>query len=110
MSDRISRLPRDPNPKNLELAGELADGASIATYVSKPQLEFAIDRVRAGAERTGRSMPDIKLISWAYTSISDDGSTAVENVRPFVTQALDNTSPEAYPMTSRALMQVCRTI
>jgi 5,10-methylenetetrahydromethanopterin reductase len=85
------------SPKNLELAGELADGALIATYVSKPQLEFAIDRIRAGAQKVGRSMSDIKLISWVYTSISDDGIQAVENVRPFVTQALVNTSPEAYP-------------
>src|SRR4051794_31156892 len=85
------------SPRNLELAGELADGALIATYVSKPQLEFAIDRIRAGAERVGRSMSEIKLISWVYTSISDDGRQAVENVRPFVTQALLNTSPEAYP-------------
>jgi 5,10-methylenetetrahydromethanopterin reductase len=85
------------SPKNLELAGEIADGALIATYVSQPQLEFAIDRIRAGAERAGRSLSDVKLISWVYTSISDDGRQAVDNVRPFVTQALLNTSPDAYP-------------
>jgi 5,10-methylenetetrahydromethanopterin reductase len=85
------------SPKNLELAGEIADGALIATYVSRPQLEFAIDRVRVGAQRAGRQLSDIKLISWVYTSISEDGSQAVENVRPFVTQALVNTSPDAYP-------------
>ncbi len=85
------------SPKNLELAGELADGAIIATYVAKPQLEFAIERIRAGAEKAGRTLDQVKLISWVYTSISDDGRQAVENVRPFVTQALVNTSPEAYP-------------
>jgi 5,10-methylenetetrahydromethanopterin reductase len=86
------------SPMNLELAGEIADGAVIATYVARPQLEFAIERVRAGAERAGRSPEDVKIISWVYTSISDDGRKAVENVRPFVTQALVNTSPEAYPV------------
>ena len=85
------------SPMNLELAGELADGALIATYVSKEQLKFAVERVRAGAEKAGRRPEDVKLISWVYTSISDDGRQAVENVRPFVTQALINTSPEAYP-------------
>jgi 5,10-methylenetetrahydromethanopterin reductase len=85
------------SPRNLELAGEIADGAVIATYTTKPQLEFAIQRVRAGAEKAGRTLDDVKLISWVYTSISDDGRQAVENVRPFVTQALVNTSPEAYP-------------
>jgi 5,10-methylenetetrahydromethanopterin reductase len=86
------------SPRNLELAGEIADGAIIATYVSKPQLEFAVERVRAGAEKAGRRLEDVRLISWVYTSISDDGgSQAVENVRPFVIQALVNTSPDAYP-------------
>jgi 5,10-methylenetetrahydromethanopterin reductase len=85
------------SPLNLELAGEIADGAVIATYVSKEQLAFAIERVKAGAKKVGRRLEDVRLISWVYTSISDDGRQAVENVRPFVTQALVNTSPEAYP-------------
>ena len=85
------------SPLNLELAGEIADGAIIATYLSKAQLAFAIERVRAGAWKARRRLEDVRLISWVYTSISDDGRQAVENVRPFVTQALVNTSPEAYP-------------
>jgi 5,10-methylenetetrahydromethanopterin reductase len=85
------------SPMNLELAGELADGALIATYVSKEQLKFAVERVKAGAAKAGRKLEDVKLISWVYTSISDDGQQAVENVRWFVTQAIINTSPEAYP-------------
>ncbi len=85
------------SPMNLELAGELADGALIATYVSNEQLRFAIEKIRAGAEKAGRRAEDVRLISWVYTSISDDGHQAVENVRWFVTQALINTSPEAYP-------------
>ena len=84
------------SPRNLELAGELADGAVIATYVSKEQLEFAIERVRHGAEKSARCLDDIRLVSWVYTSISEDGQQAVENVRPFVTQALVNTSPDTY--------------
>ncbi len=85
------------SPKNLSLAGELADGAIIATYASKEQLEYAVGHVRAGAEKAGRRLEDLRLISWVYTSISDDGKQAVANVRPFVTQALVNTSPAAYP-------------
>jgi 5,10-methylenetetrahydromethanopterin reductase len=85
------------SPRNLELAGEVADGAIIATYVSRAQLAFAVERVRAGARKAGRRVDDVRLISWVYTSISDDGRQAVENVRPFVTQALVNTSPVAYP-------------
>jgi 5,10-methylenetetrahydromethanopterin reductase len=86
------------SPRNLELAGEIADGAVIATYVSADQLKFAIERVEAGARKAGRRLEDVRLISWVYTSLSDDGRQAVENVRPFVTQALVNTSPQAYPV------------
>jgi 5,10-methylenetetrahydromethanopterin reductase len=86
------------SPRNLELAGEIADGVLLATYTAHDHLKFAIERVRAGAEKAGRRFEDVKLISWVYTSISDDGKQAVENVRWFVTQALINTSPEAYPV------------
>jgi 5,10-methylenetetrahydromethanopterin reductase len=87
------------SPRNLELAGEIADGVLLATYTSYDHLKFAIERVRAGATRAGRRFEDVKLISWVYTSISDDdGQQAVDNVRWFVTQALINTSAEAYPV------------
>lgn len=95
---RIPILVASRSPMNLQLAGEMADGALIATYVSKEQLEFAIEQVRRGAEKAGRQFQDVRLISWVYTSISEDGQQAVENVRPFVTQALVNTSPDTYPV------------
>ena len=85
------------SPMNLQLAGELADGAIIATYTSKEQLRFAVDHIRTGAAKAGRNPDEVRLISWVYTSISEDGVQAVDNVRPFVTQALVNTSPAAYP-------------
>ena len=87
------------SPRNLELAGEIADGVLLATYTSYDHLKFAIECVRAGAQKAGRRFEDVKLISWVYTSISnDDGRQAIDNVRWFVTQALINTSPEAYPV------------
>jgi 5,10-methylenetetrahydromethanopterin reductase len=86
------------SPMNLELAGEIADGVVIATYVAREQLEFAIERVRVGAEKAGRSLKDVAIVSWVYTSISDDGQQAVENVRPSVIEALLNTSPDVYPV------------
>lgn len=93
----IPILVASRSPRNLQLAGEIADGAVIASYASREQLAFAIDQVRKGADKVGRSLDDVRLISWVYASISEDGQQAVENVRPFVTQALINTSPESYP-------------
>jgi len=86
------------SPKNLELAGELADGAVLASYASPEQVAYAVERVKIGATRGNRKLEDIKLIAWLYTSVSDNSKAAVENVRPFVTQALINTSPEMYPI------------
>jgi 5,10-methylenetetrahydromethanopterin reductase len=85
------------SPMNLELGGEIADGVLLASFASSAQISYAIDRVRAGAERAGRKLEDIRLIAWVYTSISDNSQQALDNVRPFVTQALINTSPEMYP-------------
>jgi alkanesulfonate monooxygenase SsuD/methylene tetrahydromethanopterin reductase-like flavin-dependent oxidoreductase (luciferase family) len=90
---------------NLELAGEIADGALLASYASEEQLEYAIERVEAGARKGGRKLSDVKLIAWLYASISEDSSEAVANVRPFVTQALLNTSVEMYQVMFRGLRQ-----
>ncbi len=93
------------SPMNLELAGELADGCLLATYASPEQLEYAIARVEKGAKKGGRSLGDVKLIAWVYTSVSDESAKAISNVRPFVTQALINTSPEMYSTIFKGLKQ-----
>ena len=86
------------SPMNLELAGELADGAVLASYASHEQVAYAVEKVKAGARKAKRNLSDIKLIAWVYTSISENANEAINNVRPFVTQALINTSPDMYPM------------
>ncbi|MDA4123456.1 MAG: LLM class flavin-dependent oxidoreductase [Thaumarchaeota archaeon] len=91
------------SPMNLELAGELADGAVLASYASEPQLRYAMKKVEVGAKKGGRTLKDLKLIAWLYASISERSSEAVANVRPFVTQALLNTSPEMYPVMFEGL-------
>jgi 5,10-methylenetetrahydromethanopterin reductase len=93
------------SPMNLELAGQVADGALLASYASEDQLRYAIKKVEAGAKKSGRTLKDIKLIAWLYASISENSSEAVANVRPFVTQALLNTSPEMYPVMFRGFEQ-----
>ena len=85
------------SPMNLELAGELADGVVLASYASTEQVAYAIEKVKAGASKAKRTLQDIKLIAWLYTSVSENSKEAINNVRPFVTQALINTSPEMYP-------------
>lgn len=84
------------SPSNLELAGEIADGAVIA-FASPQLLKDALEKIGGGARRAKRTLSDLKLIAWVYTSVSQDSKQAINNVRPFVTQALLNTSPDMYP-------------
>jgi 5,10-methylenetetrahydromethanopterin reductase len=86
------------SPMNLELAGELADGVLLASYASTEQVAYAVEKVKAGAIKAKRNFEDIKLIAWVYTALSENSKEAINNVRPFVTQALLNTSPDMYPV------------
>jgi 5,10-methylenetetrahydromethanopterin reductase len=86
------------SPMNLELAGQIADGVLLASYATPGHIKFALSRVKAGAEKRNRRLQDIRKIAWLYTSVSDDPQKALNNVRPFVTQALVNTSAAMYPI------------
>lgn len=55
-----------------------------------------MELVKRGAEKSGRSLSDLKLISWLYTAISDDRKKALESVKPFTVGAMFNTAPEMY--------------
>jgi len=84
------------SPMNLQLAGELADGVLIASYAAEENIKYALELVKKGAERSGRALRDLRLISWLYTSISDDRNKALESVKPFTVGAMFNTSPQMY--------------
>ncbi len=84
------------SPKVLQAAGRVADGAVIGSYTSEEGVKYAIENIRKGAESAGRKLADIDLISWSYVSVSKDGKTALENVKPFASHAVINTSSEAY--------------
>ncbi|MFH0848421.1 MAG: LLM class flavin-dependent oxidoreductase [archaeon] len=84
------------SPLNLQLAGEVADGAVIASYASKENIKYALELVKKGAEKAGRTLKDVELVSWIYTSIADTREKALENVKPFAVNAMYNTAPEMY--------------
>ena len=84
------------SPMNLQLAGELADGVVIASYASEENIKYALEFVKKGARKANRTLKDLKLISWLYTSISKDRKRALENVKPFTINAMFNTAPEMY--------------
>ena len=75
-------------PRVLQAGGEMADGVVVASYASEEGIRWGIDHVAKGAARGGRSLEDIELMSWLYTSVSDDGDRARDSVRTGVAVAM----------------------
>ncbi|ATO12644.1 LLM class F420-dependent oxidoreductase [Micromonospora sp. WMMA2032] len=67
-------------PKNLRLAGEIADGW-IGVFTSPALAAEAIGQVRAGRERVGRTMVGFETLPCLPTAIADDVTEAVDLVR-----------------------------
>jgi 5,10-methylenetetrahydromethanopterin reductase len=84
------------SPMNLQLAGEIADGIVIASYAAEENIKYALELVKKGALRSNRKLKDLKIVSWLYTSISDNRKKALNSVKPFTVGAMFNTAPEMY--------------
>jgi F420-dependent oxidoreductase-like protein len=62
-------------PKNLELTGELADGWLGNAFLPEYAEEF-LGHLRAGAERSGRTIDDLDLVMPVAVEITDDPEEA----------------------------------
>ncbi|MCC6146979.1 MAG: LLM class flavin-dependent oxidoreductase [Anaerolineaceae bacterium] len=65
----------------LKVAGEVADGAMIATYAEPVGVSHALSLVKEGAVQAGRSLRDLTLISRVDTCISKDRKEAIQAVK-----------------------------
>jgi F420-dependent oxidoreductase-like protein len=78
-----SMLPPQPvpvyvaalGPRNLELTGELADGW-IGNAFMPEHSDVFLDRIAAGATRTGRSLADLDLVIPVSVEITEDADEA----------------------------------
>jgi F420-dependent oxidoreductase-like protein len=68
-------------PKALELTGELADGWLGTSFVPE-SAEGVFARIRAGAERAGRSLDDLDLQVGGAVGFGDDLDVLLEPLRP----------------------------
>ncbi len=69
-------------PKNLELAGEIADGAIVAFFA--PDLGGdVIDTVAAGRAKAGRTIEGFDVCAAVPVSVGDDLDAAADAVRPY---------------------------
>ncbi|MFF0717229.1 LLM class flavin-dependent oxidoreductase [Micromonospora sp. NPDC003816] len=69
-------------PKNLRLAGEIADGVILLSGVSPATLTAGLGRVREGAEASGRSLADLEIVVSAYCHVTDDVEADARMLKP----------------------------
>ncbi len=74
--------------KMMELAGEIADGVLLNYLVSPAYNAEAMERLRLGAARAGRSLESIDRPQLIVCSLDRDRAAALDNARQLVTQYL----------------------
>ncbi|MFJ5840813.1 LLM class flavin-dependent oxidoreductase [Streptomyces shenzhenensis] len=95
-----SRL-RDPGPKipihlaasgprNLQLAGEIADGVILLSGVSPRTLAGAVSHVSEGAAVSGRSVASLPLTVSAFCAVTDDVEAAARLLKPICASIAQN--------------------
>jgi alkanesulfonate monooxygenase SsuD/methylene tetrahydromethanopterin reductase-like flavin-dependent oxidoreductase (luciferase family) len=91
-------------PKALELAGEVADG--WLPFGFGPQgVGRAIERIRSGGKRAGRSLSDFNYSALMWTRIAEDDRAARESIKPWIAWALGGfaNQPELWIFTDFGL-------
>jgi len=81
-------------PRILQAAGEVADGVIIGALISEPGLRFALEHVRAGAQRSGRTLQSLEVVSWVTTIVTDRKAEVMERLRPTVAHIVGGAPPE----------------
>jgi 5,10-methylenetetrahydromethanopterin reductase len=71
-------------PRVLEVAGEVGDGVLIGGLCNARGISYALDRVRAGADRRGRDLADLDVGSWVTCHVTDDREGTIERLRPSI--------------------------
>ena len=69
-------------PRMLQMAGELADGVLFLSGVHPSCVHFALEHIKAGAEKAGRDLNALDVGCTIYGSLSDDEEFSREECRP----------------------------
>jgi F420-dependent oxidoreductase-like protein len=69
-------------PKNLELAGEIADGW-LAIFFAPEQAAVSMEPLRAGLAKAGRDIADFDVVPTVPVVVGDDWQAAAEPVRGY---------------------------
>lgn len=71
-------------PRNVELAGEIADGALLLGGAAPSLIERNVAGLRAGAERAGRAPEDVPIAVAAFCHVTDDPERDARLLKPLV--------------------------
>jgi 5,10-methylenetetrahydromethanopterin reductase len=85
VQDRVPlKMGAMKGPRSFELAGEIADGMHHALSYSAEAYDYAIDHVKVGAQRGGRSAESLDLGAWIVSVVADDSAAAKQAARILV--------------------------
>lgn len=82
-------------PHVLRAAGRVADGVIVGGMATRHGLEYALGEVRAGAEKAGRRLEDLAVMSWTGCEVTDDRPARVERRKPVVAHVIGGAPMEA---------------
>jgi 5,10-methylenetetrahydromethanopterin reductase len=69
-------------PRNLRLAGEIADGAILLSGISPATLASSRERVAEGAAAAGRQLSDVQLVVSTFAHVTDDIERDARQLKP----------------------------
>jgi 5,10-methylenetetrahydromethanopterin reductase len=75
-------------PKMMELTGEIADGVVLNYCVPPEYNDPALERLEAGAKKSGRSLDDVDRPQLVVCSVDHDREAALDTSRELLTQYL----------------------
>jgi 5,10-methylenetetrahydromethanopterin reductase len=79
----------------LQVAGEEADGAMIATYATPAGLSYGRAMVSQGLARAGRDETGFPLYTRVDVSMDEDGKAARDAIRPMIAAMVMSSYPDA---------------
>jgi 5,10-methylenetetrahydromethanopterin reductase len=98
----------------LQVAGEVADGAMVATYATPEGLAHGLAMVDAGRARSSEPDRPFRLLARVDIALNDDGAAARDAVRPMIAMMVMASYPDtafvehAGLVLSRELEEMCR--
>ncbi|MEU5362682.1 LLM class flavin-dependent oxidoreductase [Streptomyces sp. NPDC005925] len=71
-------------PKSFEAAGELSDGCHHALSYTREAYDYAVEHIRAGAERAGKDWRSLDIGAWVVFATGPDSAVAKDAARSMV--------------------------